>query len=134
MSDSYHDLSSADRYDLEEALESLTYEEILGALFDKFESVLDDLKDRHVLGANDITRSSLRDAILEVFGRRLCGSVLAEFVDELGRRGWEVLPPARVREVRRRLTILNAATAALTKRKRSGNTTRRPRVKKLKET
>jgi hypothetical protein len=61
-----------------------------------------------------------------------CPPALEDLVGELGRRGWKLLPPERVRAVRRRL---GATRSALTTGKRSGRTNRRrPRVKRLKET
>lgn len=48
--------------------------------------------------------------------------ILADFVDSIGRRGWEIFDPAQARQLRN----------ALTKRQERA-TTRRPRVKRLKE-
>lgn len=133
MSSSYYEISGADRMDLEDALEDLTFEEIRGTIEEKVDEVLEDLRERKTLGVNATTKSSLVDAVLGELRRRFAGAVLAEFVDEIGARGWELLAPARVRAVRRRLAIYNAAAeSALTKRNRSART-RRPRVKKLKE-
>jgi hypothetical protein len=135
MSSSYYEISGADRMDLEDALERLTLEEIRGTVADRVDEVLEDLRERKALGVNATTKDSLVDAVLVELRRRLAGSVLSEFVDEIGARGWELLSPARVREVRGRLRIYNAAAeSALSKRKRSAKTTRGPRVKKLKET
>ena len=141
MSERYLDIRTIDRMELDDVFR----DEVVAKFRTDVGGILEDYFEEHEgISWGKKKRAEIADAVADVvinfsnsrgdFSNE-CPPTLANFVDELGRRGWEILTPERVLSVRRRLGIYNAAArSALSKRNRSAKTTRRPRVKRLKET
>jgi len=128
MAEMYDDLRGGDRVELEDVATGLFRDSlesaVEGAVAEVVESYSGDKIGKKV-GAEIVS------TVLGQIPRRLPAS---ELIDELGRRGWELLPPAIVREVRRRLEVYETLHRTLAEK---GVTRvkmqRKPRVKRLAE-
>jgi hypothetical protein len=139
VSDRYIDIRPSDRVELDllarEILLDATRETIAGDV----DEALADLAETVEFGHLDDVAEKMRDAIRNGSSKRgefarTPPNGISRLVDELGRRGWEILAPDRAREVRRVLTVFNIMKERLlSNHLSSGKTRRRPRAERPKE-
>jgi hypothetical protein len=124
MAERYLDLRGADRLELEDVAEGL----LRGSWEASVRAAVEEIFEERELGTKRVAAD-----VAEAVARALPARFPAEaFVDELGLLGWEILPPAQVREVRRRLGVYQSLQQSRLPEALKAVKMRAPRVKKLK--